>query len=203
MSTAWSTTTTTESGFLWIEPQNSFNSQSVIESPPSADCNISVAFHGSYGEGLPNGPGQFTYNGGQAYGIGFTVFGSVASGGIGHIMADANPKDPGGAWTIEQWNSSFTKINGVVSSNGGPATPDLNIRAPYETNGNQFRWYDHPGLKTDFKTPGETPSNLRNYEGKFYLAVKVVNGSKQCEVKFRLLINFSNGSWSYGRGAIN
>lgn len=69
-----------------------------LSSPPSVDCKISVAFSGSYGPGLPNGGGQFIYQGGQAYGVGFTVFGLVERDEkIGHIMAESNKSDPGGA----------------------------------------------------------------------------------------------------------
>ena len=76
-------------------PQNTSQNPLALESQPSVDCNINVAFHGSYDKGLPKGPGQFTYGPyGQVHGLGFTVYGSVASGGIGHIGPDINKNDP-------------------------------------------------------------------------------------------------------------
>jgi hypothetical protein len=160
-----------------------------------------VAFSGSYQEGKPNGGGQIRYGSGLAYGVGFTVFGSVSSGGIGHIMKDTNLKNPGGAWTIEQWTSGYTNINGSVYLKGGPAHADLNSTVPYEINGNEFRWYDHPGLED--KDPQSSRNPLKSYEGRFDIAVKVINGAQQCEVKFRISSTFSNGNWSHSWGQLN
>jgi hypothetical protein len=173
-----------------------------LNSPPSIDCKISVAFSGSYNPGLPNGGNQFWYDGALAYGVGFTVFGEVNDneriGPMGSNQADPS----GGGWTIEQWGSAYIVVNGKVDLPGGRATADLNPKVNYEINGNRFRWWDHPGLSTEHKDPHTNPPGLKSYLGDFRFAAKVLNGNKQCEVKFRVLITFNNGNWSYRWGQL-
>lgn len=181
-----------------LPPQNTTANPIEFTSPASVDCKIAVAFSGSYDQYLPNGPGILRLSAGNAYGVGFTVYGSVVSGGIGHIMDMSNQKNPNGAWTIEQWTSAYIKQDGVVTLNGGAATPDIKYGTPYEINGNDFRWYDHPGLQVinQFDSK-ERPRGVKEYDGRFDIAVKVRNGAKQCEVKFSLVSKFSKGAWSY------
>lgn len=131
---------------------------------------------------------------GQVYGLGFTVYGSVAAGGIGHIGDDPNPKDPNGAWTIQQFTSAYTKINGTVVDKGGEAKKDFNSQSPHSVNNNEFRWWDHPGVST---------RGLNSFDGKYNFDVKAANGNKQIEVKFHVRITFSNGNWSVRWGAGN
>ena len=105
-------------------------------------------------------------------------------------MEKQNAQNPNGTWTIEQWASASTVRNGVVLDTGGPAKPDMGTF--YETNGNQFRWWDHPGADTHL---------LDTYSQRAYFAVKVTNGIKACEIQFRMLTTFSNGNWSIRWGA--
>jgi RHS repeat-associated protein len=169
-----------------------------LESSPNVDCNITVAFSGSYGSGLPNGPGEFTYGPyGQVHGLGFTVYGSVTSGGIGRIGPDINKDNPNGKWVIQQFTSAYLIVNGVLDSkfNGGSAKSDLNSESPHQVTGNEFRWYDHPGVQT---------RGLTSYEGKFDFTVKAVKGNAQCEVRFHVLMTLNDGNWSviWGKGGL-
>ena len=174
-------------------PQNTSDNPLSVDSPPSVDCNISVAFSGSYDIGKPNGAGEFSYGPyGQVHGLGFTVYGSVANGGIGQIGADVNKNNPNGSWAIQQFTSAYSVINGNVEKAGGNAIPDFNTKSPYEITGNQFRWYDHPGVTT---------RGLQSYQGKFDITVKAVTDNKHCEARFHALMTFSNGSWSVTWGS--
>ena len=71
--------------------------------------------------------------------MGFTVSGSVTSGGIGIIGVDSNPQKPDGTWAIDQWTSSWNQSNGhfvVVDGrlqNGG--APNLKSKDHDQYNG--------------------------------------------------------------------
>jgi hypothetical protein len=117
-------------------------------------------------------------------------------------MSDINPSNPRGVWTVEQWASAYTVIGGRVELRGGPAAPDMDGETPYETNGNQFRWYDHPGPYSGNPNAGDAPLGS-SYEGVFDFAVKVTNGTNQCEVRFHIYMRLSNGNWTYRWGGRN
>ena len=167
-----------------------------IDSAPSLGCNISVAFSGSYEQGIPNGPGSITYGGAPLYGLGFTVHGSVDSGGIGDIGGDPDPESPRGTWSIQQFVSAYVVADGRVDRHGGQATSDLSRESPHQVKENHFRWYDHPGIST---------RSLRNFDAKMNFTVKAVSGSQSCEVKFRVLMTFRgvNRSVRWGGGTID
>jgi len=140
---------------------------------------------------LPNGESDLPSRTGPRHGLGFTVSGSVRSGGIGQIGRNVNADNPGGVWTLQQYVWNYAQTNGRETNNDSSAYQELNSDVPKSISGNKFAWYDHPDI-------GAVSSHYR----KVNFAVKAVNGNKQCEVQFHSLMTF-DGSWHVGWGRGN
>jgi hypothetical protein len=183
------------------EPQNE-DDPDTLKSAPSVDCNISVSFkQHTFFQGdpnYPNGPNAYMY-GDFGFGLGFTVTGSVKSGGIGNIggfpTPVTNPENPKGVWTIQQWVSDYAKANDSVMINDQGARRDQLDIAPLTIKGNKFSWWDQPG---------QPNQGVKSYWRSSNFTVKVYNGSKQCEVKFHFIMTFtSTGGWDIHWGSGN
>jgi hypothetical protein len=153
----------------------------------SENCRFTITFEkGTYYQGLlqfPNGVSGIVVidpdgNKHTVFGLGFTVSGSVTSGGIGHVGAHPNPQNPNGTWTIDQWTSSWNQRDGrfvVVEGRpqtGGPAWRDINPQVPFKAYDNTFSWYDLPSDE------GWGINRFQNF------SVKVHRGDEYCQADF-------------------
>ena len=146
-------------------------------------CSITVTFSGepTFSGFTSNGPGLY----GDIYGLGFTVTGSVRSGGIGKIGDVTNSKNPRGKWTISQSLVGNFAIDGDYEFRNradGPLTYWATVGK-----GNKFSWYDHPGPHT--KRVSEFAS-IVNFK------VMVSDGKNQCSVNFHVGTSWKNGAGS-------
>jgi hypothetical protein len=145
------------------------------------NCSISVSFRkGTFYDGnplLPNGPSAVLLKGQTSFGLGFTVFGAVSDGGIGHIGNQANPQNRTGTWTIDQWTSGWIARNGKQDPEGpgGPAWRDINTNIAFSAKSNTFSWYDHAG--------GLGWGIDRNNA----FLVKVYRGDEYCQAEFHFV----------------
>jgi hypothetical protein len=142
------------------------------------NCQISVSFKAGTTyqgqQGLDNGVGTITYLNERLFGIGFTVTGSVVSGGIGHIGGDPNKENPSGSWTIDQSVTGWINSNGTEIRNNRKEVRDIDMFVPHTISGNNFSWYDHPGA----------PPSLTRLDRYQRFIVRVSRGSEYCEVRF-------------------
>jgi YD repeat-containing protein len=162
-----------------------------ISSPPNKNCSLTVSFEqGTFYNGngeLPNGPSSNKTLGYDSYGLGFTVSGKVASGGIGKIGDDPNPQNSKGRWSIFQLTADTITANGQVIRDQ-ELRSDFNTQSYYDVTGNSFSWYDHPG--------SPTPGNLiTSYERNMKFQVSAYDGKHFCGVTFSATFTF-NGQWS-------
>jgi YD repeat-containing protein len=181
---------------------------SALDDPPSLEqtvagqCSIRVDFKG-LGFKVQNGAGEASFRK-PSYGVGFTVSGSVTAGAIGAVeVPDGNlgikrePVNPNGAWVIQQWVSGssqfvFEKDPKNIIYLGSPTHADGPSSSFRKIEGNAFVYADFPGpFKKD-----DDEGNLKSYAGELDFAVKVVNGSQQCEVKFHIRMSLNQGRWS-------
>jgi hypothetical protein len=156
-----------------------------------------------------NGPGESSGDS-NVYGLGFTVSGAVADGAIGRIER-TNPNtqlpvtdivNPSGNWTLQQWGSYSFKLTGdknpsLLVWGGSPTSPDgpkPNFRI---VENNTFVYSDFPGLLKNSQKVG----NLTYGEAEFDFAIKVIDGSRECEVKFHISVKFQNGKLTAHWGA--
>lgn len=179
------------------KPQNTLveDNPAMIESLlNNSGSSISVLFFGSFPFGagqLPNGDSTVKTKDseffGREHGLGFSVYGSVPDGDS--VAPDSNS----GGWRMEQYVWNYEKINGRVRANDSRSTKEVLSGAPHEVTGNTFRWYDHPGIGTNF---------ISSYERRTNFVVKVIKGGRQSEVKFHFIQTFNNGKWSvrWGNG---
>jgi len=172
------------------------------------DCSIEVAFDTNKkvqvdGVYPPAGTSIVNTRSGPVYGVGFVVTVSVP-GGIGRIgtvetagTPIVNPKDPTGAWTVQQYRWRYGNTNTGIYESDVAAVDELNARVPfryqkYPSDGSTLSWYDHPGMPYS-----SLPDNhLRWAVGQWKFVVKAVNGKKQCSVSFSINVGFHNGRWS-------
>lgn len=143
-----------------------------LSAPKSKDCNLTVSFEqGTFYNGngeLPNGSSSTKVLGYDSFGLGFTVSGKVARGGIGKIGDDSNPENPKGRWMIYQLTSDYITASGQVQRDQSLQS-DFDTRSNYDAAGNSFSWYDHPG--------SPTPGNLiKGYERKMNFQVSAYDG---------------------------
>ena len=189
----------------WVTPQYPTDPKTIKSQGNSSNCKFTVNFDDktSYNGDprFPNGPSSIyvtapdgtTHN---LFGLGFTVSGSVTSGGIGTIGSDSNPQNPSGTWTIDQWTSSWNQQNGhfvVIDGkvqNGGPAWRDINKNVPFKAGDNNFSWYDHPSGE------GWGTNRFQNF------TVKIYRGKEYCQADFHFIqINSGPGyelHWAEG-----
>jgi hypothetical protein len=174
-------------------PQNSPSGQDPrsISAPPNKTCSLTVSFEqGTFYNGngeLPNGPSSNKTLGYDSYGLGFTISGKVASGGIGKIGDDPNPENPKGRWKIYQLTADRITANGQVIRDQ-ELRSDLNTQSYYDASGKTFSWYDHPGSPT----PGDL---IKGYERNMKFQVSAYDGRHFCSVTFSATFTF-NGAWS-------
>jgi hypothetical protein len=202
-------------GFFYRDPTTeSTREQQPQKNPPSLEsrvvgvCSLLVEFTGP-GYTTNNGPGESSGDA-NVYGFGFTVSGFVADGAIGKVeRTDANTGVPEtdvvnakGNWTIQQWGSTSFKLTGdkdpsKLYSGGTETRPDGPSPRHRMIEGDTFVYSDFPGLSKYSARAG----NLTYGEAKFDFAVKVIDGPRQCEVKFQVGIVFRSGKVTANWGA--
>jgi len=156
-----------------------------------------------------NGAGQSSDDG-NVYGLGFTVSGSVADGAIGKVermdpIAHAPITDivnPNGNWTIQQWESDSFKLTRDRNPNlliwgGSPTQPDGPQPKFRRVESNAFVYSDFPGPSRYTASYG----NLTYAEAELDFAIKLIDGQRQCEVKFHVSMAFRNGKLTVHWGA--
>ncbi|HJP93693.1 MAG TPA: DUF4214 domain-containing protein [Pyrinomonadaceae bacterium] len=188
-------------GWVLFAPQRSVkeDDQDSIQGENNGnDCGIVVNFKPGTtypGTNLPNGPSTLTYNGQPNFGLGFSVSGWVRGGGIGTIGVDANtgkkvanPNNPKGRWSLEQWTNSWIGENGRTTVQKS-TFPDLPLNeAGLKVEGDAFGFYDHPG--------GPPPSaNFGRFENHL---IKVYSGKTVCDVKFHFIQIGNTIHWGPG-----
>jgi len=161
-------------------------------------CSLLVEFTGP-GYMINNGPGASDL-GGRVWGLGFTVSGTVAEGGIGMFETpdpplggvDPDIVNPHGTWSVQQWVSASWRTYREREPDtllwGGIATrPDAPESAFRMVDGNSFVYADFPG-------PGRETSagKLTEHASEYDFDVKLIRGSQQCEVKFHVSMSFKN-----------
>ena len=161
------------------------------------DCGVTVTFKPGTSNStvaLPNGPSTIIYNQSLNFGLGFSVSGWVGGGGIGTIGVNvktgkkvANPQNPKGRWSLEQWTHSWIGANGKTIADR-PTFSDLPVDAAgLKADGDTFSYYDHPG-----GPPSPDLARFDNY------VVKVYSGKTVCEVKFHFIQRGNTIHWGQG-----
>ena len=189
----------------WVQPQKT--DPASLQSHVDDVCSLLVEFTGQ-GFMTNNGPGESIEDG--VYGFGFTVSGSVVDGAIGKIerisFKTGSPMtdivNPNGNWTIQQWMSTSFKLTGDKNPDrliwGGEATrPDGPNEKYRRVENNAFVYSDFPGLKKKSENAG----NLTYGEAEYDFDIKLIDGSRQCEVRFHVSIAFQNGKLTVHWGA--
>ncbi|HKU76563.1 MAG TPA: DUF4214 domain-containing protein [Pyrinomonadaceae bacterium] len=156
-------------------------------------CSLLVEFSGP-GLTEANGPGESKV-GAKVYGLGFTVSGSVVNGAIGTVETEdgIDTVNPNGNWAIQQWesHSSRATYDGVPGRlfYGGRATHPDGPRSSYrQVESQAFVYSDFPG---PFKH--NDAGNLTYFEGEFDFDIKLISGSRQCEVGFHVSMSLRQG----------
>ncbi len=160
-------------------------------------CSLLVEFNGP-GFMIRNGPGESVEDG--VYGLGFTVSGWV-DGTIGKVertvpgtrIPETDVVDANGKWTIQQWGAYSFRLTGDKDPNrlfaDGEATKPDGPRARYrKIEGSLFVYSDFPGPQKQ----NERYGNLTYAEVEHDFAVKIIDGQRQCEVKFHVSTEFRN-----------
>ena len=172
-----------------------------ISSTGSKNCKFTISFQsGTFYENnrrLPNGPGEIVYGKRTYFGLGFTVSGNtLGGGGIGRIGNQTNPSNPRGAWTLDQYTSSYAKLNGEFVEiggkiqNGGYAWQDIDLTGYHFATEwtNRFSRYDHPALLAN------VPDAYKNQS----FLIKVFKGNEECRAEFHMVQRGNTVHW--GRG---
>jgi hypothetical protein len=110
--------------------------------------------------------------------------------------------NPNGNWTIQQWESDSYKLTGDKNPNvlfwgGSPTLPDGPQSGFRQVDGGTFVYSDFPGLRKLSDRVG----NLTYGEAEMDFHIKLMDGSRQCEVKFHVSILFRNGALTVHWGA--
>ena len=186
------------------EEQHSINPPS-LQSQVVGTCSLLVSFTGP-GYMLENGPGESVEDG--VYGLGFTVSGWV-DGEIGKVERKDNLLVPitdtvnaNGKWTIQQWASFSARGTGDKDPNklfwaGLPTLPDGPAPKFRRIEGDSFVYGDFIGLTRHSPRGG----NLTYGESDHDFAIKVIDGQRQCEVKFHVAVEFRNTKLTVNWGA--
>ena len=155
-----------------------------------------------------NGPGIGRAGMKPAYGIGFTVSGTVVEGGIGRVEVPGRKKNstateivnPKGSWTIQQMNSFSSSraydswfyralYNPIYDS--APTHADGPAKDFRTIVGNDFVYGDHPGPFVSL----DDGTKLSAYSGEWDFDIKLIRGSQACEVRFHVSMSLQNGNW--------
>jgi hypothetical protein len=184
-------------------PQNTLteDDRTKISSQGSKNCQFTISFKsGTFYDknpNLPNGPGDIQVNGRAYTGLGFTVSGTTrGGGGIGHIGGEANPSNPKGEWTLDQWTSNYAQQNGrfVVIDNriqqGGNSWRDIDLKGYYFATdwSNRFSRYDFPSLLAG------VPDTFKNQS----FLIKVYRGNQTCQAGFHIIQRGNEIHWGPG-----
>ncbi|HYV11705.1 MAG TPA: DUF4214 domain-containing protein [Pyrinomonadaceae bacterium] len=167
-------------------------------------CSISVSFDGAstvkvQGGTLQNGKGEVNTTSGPIQGVGFTVTGHVPEGDkIAPLPDNATTSGTPGKWTLQQWVWSYGDSN--TQTYGSVAThQELSNEAFNSINGNNFAWWDHPGMPSQ----GMPQNPLKWSVGKWKFVAKAVNGKRECSVAFFINVTTTDGkNWNFEYGEI-
>ncbi len=166
-------------------------------------CSISVSFTGQ-NHLFKNGAGERRIpNVEPGYGVGFTVTGVVYEGEIGKVEVDAQTTDtvnPRGAWVLQQWVSESRQTQVDVAGDkvfysGTQTSPDGPLSLFRQISGNKVKYIDFPGPVTPMLNQNKTV-NITRFRGEYDFAIKLVNGTRQCEVKFHISMSLQSGVWT-------
>ena len=148
---------------------------------------------------MQNGKGEVNTTSGPIQGVGFTVTGHVPEGDkIAPLPDNATTSGTPGKWTLQQWVWSYGDSN--TQTYGSVAThQELSNEAFNSINGNNFAWWDHPGMPSQ----GMPQNPLKWSVGKWKFVAKAVNGKRECSVAFFINVTTTDGkNWNFEYGEI-